>query len=260
MDIIYNKISEHFLYIISRYHKNEILFIYSMDSLRQIVIKERPNAIYKVNSSFFEKIYNEEKAYVLGYIITDGHVTNNGKLMFASSETDQDIIEKIKQALESTHIIKHRKVNNKPQCILDISSEAMCKDLRNLGIDNHKSYTMKMNTIEDIVPKHLEKHLIRGMIDGDGSLMCTMNNSGFNKKHTLTISFTGNKNVCDYIARKLGITNKWQDENNGIFSIKTSKRNKVIEIGAYLYDDATIYLERKKNKFDEMRQIYINEL
>ena len=39
LDIIYNKISEHFLYIISRYHKNEILFIYSMDSLRQIVIK-----------------------------------------------------------------------------------------------------------------------------------------------------------------------------------------------------------------------------
>jgi len=39
LDIIYNIISGHFLYIISRYPKNEILFINSMDSLRQSVIK-----------------------------------------------------------------------------------------------------------------------------------------------------------------------------------------------------------------------------
>jgi hypothetical protein len=97
------------------------------------------------------------------------------------------------------------------------------------------------------------------MIDGDGSLQCTMNNSGFNKKHTLTISFTGNENVCKYIANKLGFTNKWEAEGNGIYSIRTNKRDKVIEIGSYLYDDATIYLNRKKHKFDEMRQIYIKE-
>ena len=227
--------------------------------LRQIGSKERPNALYKVNSSFFETIDTEEKAYILGYVITDGHVTNDGKLMFAAAEKDRDILEKIKVAMQSTHHIKEKIIHNKPQCILDISSEAMCKDIRKYGIDNRKSYTLKMDIIQNTISPELERHLIRGMIDGDGSLICTMNKSGFNKKHTLTISFTGNQNVCGYIAEKLKMTNKWRDEGNGIYSIKTNKRDQVIQIGSYLYDDATIYLNRKKNKFDEMRQTYLIE-
>ena len=42
------------------------------------------------------------------------------------------------------------------------------------------------------------------------------------------------------------------DEGNGFYTVVSSCKKDISRIGHYLYDDATIYMDRKKNTFDEM--------
>lgn len=225
--------------------------------LRKIGDSSRPNALHNVNTSFFENINNELTAYVLGYTLTDGHVTNDGKIMYCAK--DKDIIDKVHKAIDSTHPITTKIISDNKYYSFCVSSKYMCKTLWNLGFDNHKSLNMKMDEIEKIINKENIRHLLRGMIDGDGYLQCTINLSGRNKKHTLAISFTNNADVCSFVDKYLNFNTKWTDEENGFYTIRTANREKVIQIGHYLYDDATIYIDRKKNKFDEICQTYLKE-
>ena len=66
---------------------------------------------YKVNKDFFKCINTEEKAYVLGFICADGHIEKD-RLVITVSIKDKDILEKIKHALNSGHIIKEIKRKN----------------------------------------------------------------------------------------------------------------------------------------------------
>lgn len=222
--------------------------------LRQIGDENRPNALYGVNTHFFNEVNKEIVAYVLGYTLCDGHVTNDGKLMYCAK--DKDIIYKIRDVIESTHPIKTKTQMGNNYYSLSVSAKSMCKDLWALGFTNNKTYNVDMSKINDAINKENLRHLLRGMIDADGSISCSMNEKGRNKTHTMSISFTKNKDVCIFVSEKLRIVNKLRDEGNGIYTIRTSNKDKVIEIGHYLYDDATIYLDRKKNKFDEICQIY----
>lgn len=42
------------------------------------------------------------------------------------------------------------------------------------------------------------------------------------------------------------------DEGNGIFTVRSTCKSDAARIGHYLYDDATIYMDRKKKTFDEV--------
>ena len=61
--------------------------------------------IYKVNTSFFNCINTEEKAYILGFICADGHIARD-RLNITVAIKDIDILVKIKKALNSEHPIK----------------------------------------------------------------------------------------------------------------------------------------------------------
>ena len=74
--------------------------------LRQVGSDDRPNAIYQVDSNFFDEIDSEEKAYTLGFVIADGHVSKQGSLMIGLNYQDVDIIEKIRKSMGSNHPIK----------------------------------------------------------------------------------------------------------------------------------------------------------
>lgn len=45
--------------------------------------KDRINNKYYVFEEFFEQINSEEKAYILGLILSDGHISKNGSIMFS---------------------------------------------------------------------------------------------------------------------------------------------------------------------------------
>lgn len=137
--------------------------------LRKIGSVERPNAIRHTDATFFDKIDSEEKAYVLGFIIADGSIAKNGTLMFANQEEDKDVIEKIRLALQCDAPIRRKEFqNSKPQVIFSIHCLQYKDALKAMGIDNRKTYTLEISTVLPFVPAELERHLLRGMFDGDG--------------------------------------------------------------------------------------------
>jgi len=120
-----------------------------------------------VNESFFDVIDTPDKAYILGWIISDGYVNKN-KLVF--NLKDLDILETIKHILGSTHKITTTNVLDKRTnkiytgYSLQICSKKIVSSLNKLGIHQAKSFTVDLPKI----PNKLYQHLIRGIFDGDG--------------------------------------------------------------------------------------------
>ena len=74
------------------------------------------------------------------------------------------------------------------------------------------------------------------------------------------LCYTGNGSIIDYVRSAFGLSIKKIDEGNGYYSISCKCRKDILRIGHYLYDDATIYLDRKFTLFESMKEILSREL
>lgn len=111
--------------------------------LRQIGSADRGNGIYRVNARFFNRIDSEVKAYLLGYILADGHVSQSNNLMFCLHEKDIDLLEKIRAVLNCNSPIRKKGRYR----VLSIGSKYMCDVLRSYGFTNNKSMNLNMAQI-----------------------------------------------------------------------------------------------------------------
>lgn len=207
--------------------------------------------IKKVDNDFFEKIDTQEKAYILGFIYADGCITNHA-LQIKISKKDIELLEKIKSVLHSDHKIGVYTNNNgygigNEYCAIRIQSHKIENDLKLLGIIPRKTKTISFPTNAQ-VPENLLRHFIRGFFDGDGSVY----------KHDYpAISFTGTyAMLCGIKQEMQKITNTQANiypyKNKDVFDYKVGGTNQMKKIYDYLYKDATIFLGRKKNKFEEI--------
>ena len=73
------------------------------------------------NENFFKK-WTPNMAYVLGFIYADGNLihTKRGTWFWSLQITDKDILEEIKKALDSSHIVsKKKKHENQKQSFIN---------------------------------------------------------------------------------------------------------------------------------------------
>ncbi len=123
---------------------------------------------YSVNEKFFDT-WNEEVAYVLGYLYADGSLENasgiRGKYVRVSS-TDKDRIDTIRSLLGSRHTIIRidGTDNHKTKYLLRIGNHALYDGLVSHGVTPHKSMTMRFPK----VPLPYLSAFVRGYFDGDG--------------------------------------------------------------------------------------------
>lgn len=210
---------------------------------------------YSYDETFFEKIDTEEKAYWLGFICADGYL-NKKKNTLGISLDIKDIqhLEKFKNSIKSTSHIFTRKSryshNHKEteKCVIEIYSSKLDKDLRKLGLSETKSTSLK----EVLgVPDSLFNHFVRGVYDGDG---CVFNYLINNKYNNPGFTIVGTKEFLDFLQVKLPIKVKLNQDkrvaNNYTYFIKSKKRFNIMY--NYLYYNATLYLERKYNKCQEI--------
>lgn len=116
-------------------------------SLRRVG-KDRINNKYQVNETFFDNIDCEEKAYLLGLILSDGHVSKNGSLIFSFQKQDKDILEKMIKALESDYPIRE----DKKYVHLTVSSKKLCDRLVELGFNHRKIYGFDFEKLRENIP------------------------------------------------------------------------------------------------------------
>ena len=207
---------------------------------------------YYCNEDFFEKIDTEKKAYWLGFIMADGYVQshNNGKyLCIGLKIEDKGHLEKFKKDIEATYEIKEYlskgyNENHKIARIL-ISSEKLYYDLRKYGIVENKTFYEKY----PIIPLHLQRHFIRGILDGDGCIYYAK------RDKCLGVHICGNKDLLLGITKyfeSLGCSKNIQ-KSRSISDIHYSNKKALFVLNE-LYKNSTVYMDRKY----EIYKKYIN--
>ena len=201
---------------------------------------------------YFSVIDSQIKAYFLGLIITDGCLySKNGKAPIVTltlHEQDSYLIEKF---LKEIHSNKKVTSDGRGCSEISISSSKMVSDLRKYGLLERKSlYAVFPNNLDtEYYPS-----LIRGIIDGDGSISFYARKS--RKSHIKAIRLcSGNEkfllDVVDFLHSIVGIdtVNTYKEKNN-LWSIAYRKTSSLIKLIDYLYSDADVYMRRKKELCD----------
>ena len=215
---------------------------------------------YPIQEDFFDKIDTEEKAYILGLLYADGwNQTERNLVAISLKESDKDILEKITELIQPDKPLRYyttansRKKegfeNSQNQWRLMINNKHISQRLVELGCGKAKTHNLTFPTAEQ-VPSHLIRHFVRGYFDGDGSV------SGDKQKQFCfvgTIDFL--LPLQQILMKELGFSEtkldqRHKDIDNNIRSLRYCGVNQCITFRDWLYKDATIYLERKKNIFD----------
>lgn len=208
---------------------------------------------YSVNETFFENVDNENTAYTLGMLVGDGNVEAKG--CFRLALTDKDIVYQIRDILKYTgpiHTPPIRGKAKKQQYLLCVGKKKMYNDLLNLGCGHNKTYNLKFPS-KDIVPREMLHHYIRGFFDADGSITLACNNPN--------VSFIATRDFVEGIQRCLseilGIPGSVFRASKGanpiITILRFGGRHQIAKFSDWLYQDATIFLDRKFQRFRELK-------
>ena len=208
---------------------------------------------HKFNERYFENIDSEEKAYWLGFIAADGCVYKNKqsyRLQINLKGSDIDHLKKFQKAISSDYKITEKKVGKAQSntCQLKINSTKMCNDLIKNNIIERKSIIFE----PPILNKNLMSHFIRGYFDGDGWITSykRKDSNGYRNE----VGIIGGKKALNYFIDFLpkGFSKYEKYKDDKIIQISGSSIKTISETYNYLYENATIFLDRKKNVFENI--------
>lgn len=204
---------------------------------------------------YFATIDTEHKAYFLGLMITDGNVfvgykskTHPANVNLTLQSSDSYILEILKDELRL-----NKKVSNDGRgcCQLAVYSNAMAANLAEYGVIPRKSTIV---TFPSHLIKNMYRHFIRGIFDGDGSASFYIRPN--RRSHTKAIRFcSGSREfleqlVC-FLSQEVGVSNlNLRNEKENLWSCAYRSKSDMEAVIHYLYDDATIYIRRKKKICD----------
>lgn len=219
------------------------------DFLRRCGVEIRPFQKYHVKQEFFEVIDSSNKAYLLGWLYSDGNVQKDVR-GWSLAICDFGAIKQVKSMIDYAgpiYKVKKQvdKEHYKDKYRLNVSDTKMAKDLVKLGCMPAKSLILDHPTVEQ-VPEHLLSHFYRGILEGDGSIM--------SKKKQCRVSITCNdlflNKMCEVLAKK--------NIHTFMRSRKTYSTTKELIIYRkescklfldWIYSEAPVVLARKYKKY-----------
>lgn len=231
----------------------------------------KTNRSYCVDDNTFKLIDTPIKAYILGYIASDGCVYKRkghiGMLSITCNQNDEELLNIVQHCLSSNYKISHndRVLQNGKISVystIQINSDIIADDLSNYNIIPRKTWNY---CPVDLQTSKMNWHFIRGYFDGDGSIYSTPNVSGNITLSSYRISITCNKNTSIWfkkILEKEGIEcsiykdyrDKYTDE---IFSVIIRQCESIYKMYEKMYSNSqNIRLERKYIKFNEFINLY----
>jgi len=210
------------------------------------------NIIKKQNSYNYNNIFlhdTEESLYIAGFIAADGCVSGNSGncLEIGLAQKDKLFLQKINS------YITNRSVSDKlvtKSCLMVVSNKEITKTLfEKFNITPNKSLTYSIPTW--VLNHKLAHHFLRGYVDGDGCWKQSLNKNNhiqiyFKNSGTKIVMEqfleTFRKNI-NYEIKKYKIIQKQKN----IYRLEFGGNCICSKICNYLYKDATIYLDRKRN-------------
>lgn len=219
-----------------------------------------------INDNYFDIIDTENKAYLLGFILADGSLSEKEKrICINNSIDDLEVIELIQKEISPLTKIYHKfsqqgvKIR-KEQIQIRFNSHHMYNTLVNkYNIKPRKTYDSEFQFNFENIPSNLIHHFIRGYFDGDGSVsFYKYNNTIFfnfsfvfnSKNFTNQVAkiFENKFQIKSVIKKYIGKTANWLSLR---FNYNRNRTNKIKEIYDYLYNNSNIFLTRKKIKFEQ---------
>lgn len=189
---------------------------------------------------FFSNITTEEQAYWIGFLAADGYLdklTNSIRIELSSKDLDH--LFALCESLDyPTNRIKQR--SNRNTYWISISSIQLFNDIIKLNI---KSDTIGASNIL----QELHSSLLRGFYDGDGSI--------YHKgKKSLGTGLIARKEQLEFISSIIPVNDikirpVAKTKPEGMWRLETYNLKASKELCKYLYNNSSIFLERKYNKY-----------
>lgn len=191
-----------------------------------------------VNNDFFDK-WTPELAYVIGFFIADGSISNYnvcGRYSVKFQCNDLDVIEKIsKVSGYKNDIMCIKYIGYKIGYRISMAGKYVWQFFTDLGFDNNKTYNAM---VPKSLPSELNNHLIRGIFDGDGSVCLRNRVSKYPQ-----INVVGTKDVVDFVASSLNFYNNVH-KHRSIWRVNFNGDNAVLFMKK-IYKDSSIHMDRK---------------
>lgn len=205
----------------------------------------------RIKSDYFSIIDSGEKAYWLGLLLTDGSVDGDKRVRLQLQARDKELLEKFKEhlGLDCSLIYDSRGSG----CYsVEFTDKQIFTDLSQYGVVPNKTYNTKNLPLSKI-PQKYHIDFCRGLFDGDGCLTFSKD------KLDVTFHFTTyfESMAADFQILVDSIINK-TEHNNPYFTscwhVQWRGRQQVLKILDYLYENSTIHLKRKYDKYIELKQ------
>ena len=222
------------------------------------------------NEHVFDSIDTEEKAYWLGFLYADGYLCNSSySLELQLGNKDLEHVRKFARFINYNGKIsqkRNKKDKNEEENYtsyrISITNKHLWNTLNNLGCTPRKSLTLKFPSISIFKSVDLIRHFIRGYFDGDGTLGIYDNKVGKYDYHNhCQLSFLGTKDMLSNIVKHIGIDKEVKlvslnpKTKNDLFKI-TYVTREAFKVSFYMYENSTIYLDRKYVKYLEYCRLY----
>lgn len=206
------------------------------------IVRDNKYKNINLNENYFEKIDSSDKAYFLGFMLTDGNVSlNENTIRLSLSSKDEEILNIFKEKTGNENKICIREDEKHSERTFQLRSKKWKDDLAKYGVVPQKTSISEMPILStDMMP-----HLIRGMIDGDGWISFNSHQIGFcgNEK-------TVNK-LKDYLVKTLNVYDvKVIHASENLWQITWASQKDIEKIGNYIYQNKdNCFLSRKYNNF-----------
>lgn len=219
--------------------------------------KQRFKRIYPLDETIFEKIDTFEKAQFLGLVYADGSMSKyNTNISIRLREDDKDYLNEWREKLLKTtkplgYTFRSQMVsplNGKTyqtplgNSILDVTSLKAYKDAKLLGLCPNKS---KADLPMPAIPDNLKIAFILGLFEGDGGMTSCQSN------YSQSFNIACQKNMGLDLKRyfdSIGIFSSFY-ERKFICLVHVRRKEDLKRLYHLLYDNATIVMKRKKDKF-----------
>lgn len=196
-----------------------------------------PHRPYNVKN-VFNDLNNEQSAYWLGFLYADGTVRRTC-LNVALTAKDLNHLAKLALFLGCP---ERAILNVRGHSWMQVSDRPLAERLIDLGIEPHRP---RPTQAYESTPPEMRHHFLRGCFDGDGSVSIIPQLMIVGRLPFLQI--VQDAFIEHALANPVGI----KDAHATWGKLYYKGIHRCLAIAEYLYQNATIYLERKRQRIDE---------